>query len=199
MTTHINRRSALAAVAAVPAAAALAAPALAEVGVDAELARLIEQHQIAAKAFDVMVDRMEAASDSLLKNTSVVDTGVGKFLELRLGEAECRRTIAEEYDRVRSDLRRLRRITKVSAKAEAIAGAKEAKAMRAVDKAFAAYNEVENDYDFAAAAEEEAWLALCAYQCQTPKAVSKKVDYLLRQARGKEWGDDVREAVNSLA
>jgi hypothetical protein len=37
MTAHINRRTALAAVAAVPAAAALAAPALAEVGVDAEL------------------------------------------------------------------------------------------------------------------------------------------------------------------
>ena len=37
MTTHMNRRTALAAVAAVPAAAALATPALAEVDVDAEL------------------------------------------------------------------------------------------------------------------------------------------------------------------
>jgi hypothetical protein len=37
MTTHMNKRTALAAVAAVPAAAALAAPALAEVGVDAAL------------------------------------------------------------------------------------------------------------------------------------------------------------------
>lgn len=166
---------------------------------DAELDRLIEQHRAAHDAFDLAIDREQAAKDALRKGEPTVDSGLGSHFSLYQGEQECRRLIAAKWHEAKWHLRQTRRIAPVAHEAEAILEAKEAEAMARVDEAFADYNAVKADYDAADAAESDAWSAICSYKCHTPEATRMKVEYLVSHPRGGGWTIDAKALLRSLA
>lgn len=135
----------------------------------------------------------------LRKGEPTVDSGLGCHFSLYQGEEECRRLIEREYRKVWCELRRLQRITSVSPKAEKIWHAKRAVAMAAIDRAFADVNAAEAELHAACNADDQAFLAVCAYRCRTPEEAKIKAEYLLTTAMVKDsWDDDARALLESV-
>lgn len=155
-------------------------PALAGATDSSELTRLIEAHRAAFEAFGLAIDREQEAKDLLRKGEPTVDSGLGKSFSLYMGEEECRRLIASEYREARWHLKRTRRMgVVIPPERDAVADAKEAEAMAAVDRAFAEYNAAEAACNGAAVAEERALLAICSSRCRSLEEARIKAEYLL--------------------
>ena len=97
-----------------------------------------------------------------------------------MGEDECRRLVAREYQNVRRELRTLHRIAPDQAAASLAAlDIKEAEVMADVDKVFADRNAARAEYLAADSTEADALAALCAYHCRTMEEVRIKAECLL--------------------
>jgi hypothetical protein len=175
MTSPLNRRAALGALAAsIPALAIL--PAAASPPPTTALANLIEEHRAAWAAFGRLVDALEAAEPDksiLVPCLAREPIAVGSSREGLINVIE---------DNFESEVRKLNRLLELSPELGAAACdrlAQERDACRArLEEVFADYRVVEDAYDNAGDAEDDALMAICAHRCASLEEAAIRARYL---------------------
>jgi len=136
---QIDRRKALALVAAAPAAITLAGATAAAASSD--LARLLEDHRVAYRAFCDAIDReqeMSSAHKDAYKDTIIVPCLLGGGFSLAQGREFCEEHIAAAYFNQRDRLKQLSRVApELAEQVRSVMDAKEVENTELMDRMFA--------------------------------------------------------------
>jgi hypothetical protein len=175
MEKQPTRRAALSALASVPALAIL--PAAASPPSTTALANLIEEHRAAWAAFGRLVEALEAAEPD---GSILVPCLASEPIAVKGQRREGLINIIE--DNFKSEAKKLRRLTELSpelggAALERLEGARDACRAR-LEEVFADYRVVEDTYDNAGDAEDDALMAICAHRCASLEEAAIRARYL---------------------
>jgi len=207
---QIDRRKALALVAAAPAAITLAGATAAAASSD--LARLLEDHRVAYRAFCDAIDReQEMSSAHKDAYTIIVPCLLGGGFSLAQGREFCEEHIAAAYFNQRDRLKQLSRVApELAEQVRSVMDAKEVENTELMDRMFAEEDArqeafglaaANRDYEATSEAEEEAATAVCAYCCHTLEEARLKAEYLA-EAPGLRDGlqeEQVKELLQSFS
>jgi hypothetical protein len=178
MTSPVNRRAALGALASVPALAIL--PAVASPPSTPQLSALIEAHRAARAAFCQAIDVLEAAEPD--KETVIPGIDVPYPVKSHRYE-DIKACIEDDFA---EELEKTATVSALSPalgeQARAVLEARKAFCLASLDEAFAGYAIAETAYIAASAAEDDAVTAICAHRCNTLEEVAIKCRYLLRDS-----------------
>jgi hypothetical protein len=175
MTSPVNRRVALGALASVPALAIL--PAAAGPPSAPQLSALIEAHRAAYTAFCAAIDPLEAAEPD-------EETVIPGFLGDNEYEASGRAgDIVERLEQeFAEELKKTATISALSPElgeqARAVLEARKTFCLARLDEAFAGYAIAEAAYNDASAAEDEALMAICEHCCSSLEEAAIRAKYL---------------------
>ncbi|MGI8724690.1 MAG: hypothetical protein ACR2J1_04910 [Methyloceanibacter sp.] len=200
--SQMTRRKAMTLVAAAPAAAVLppiaAATVIPATGVPAEkgsseLNQLIKAHRTAYRAFCRAIDREQKMEEDYKKvrdNTILVPCFLtGDAFELQLGYEFCGERLEASYTRQRKQLENLTRVfpPDLVEQSLAVIDAKQKENFDVLDRMFAEEDArreafglapAKRDWEATNDAEQEAALAICAYNCRSFEEAAVKARYL---------------------